>query len=352
MTYNKPTLKEIQKRVKSDLSLRLNTVSVFRQSLIVVLSYVIAGISYSLHSSIEFVYLNLLPSGPDSAFLEIWASIFKIPRKQPTRSTMGFSLEGIDGTVIHKGSKFSAGSNVYEVIEEKTISSGTAIVQGISQNFGTSQNLKEGDKVSIINPIEGLKPRGSVVLSSSVLATDRESNESLYKRFIFRVQNPPRGGSNADYQWWAKENSGVTRVWVEERENAYSVITPVIRFVLDGEANIFPSPAKVLEVKNYILDRKPVTAKIEVLSPVEKSINLVISIAPNSASVQGAILDELKDLFFRECSPGSTLKISKIREAVSIAAGELDSIISSHQADITSSSDELLTLGSVSFNSI
>ncbi|WP_066544255.1 baseplate J/gp47 family protein [Sphingomonas sp. CCH21-G11] len=69
-------------------------------------------------------------------------------------------------------------------------------------------------------------------------------------------------------------------------------------------------------------------------APTPLPVTLLIGLTPDEPEVRAAIVAELADLFFREAQPGGTLYLSRIREAISQAAGEFDHVLYSPAANI------------------
>ncbi len=114
----------------------------------------------------------------------------------------------------------------------------------------------------------------------------------------------------------------MTRAWVYPAELGSGTVT--VRFVIDGRPNILPSAPEVALVATHIDGLRPVTAAVTVVAPIAVPLDFRIKAAPTTAAVQAAIMAELDDLLRREAEPGGTILVSHIREAISIAAGEMD----------------------------
>jgi len=65
--------------------------------------------------------------------------------------------------------------------------------------------------------------------------------------------------------------------------------------------------------------------------------------------VQAAVEASLRDLIAREAEPGGTLLISRIREAISIAAGESDHVLTSPTTNQTAAAGEIFTMGAIAW---
>lgn len=62
------------------------------------------------------------------------------------------------------------------------------------------------------------------LLSAATGGADIETEEDFRSRGLLAWQNPPQGGSDADYKKWALEVSGVTRAWVKRRLNGAGTV--------------------------------------------------------------------------------------------------------------------------------
>jgi uncharacterized phage protein gp47/JayE len=65
--------------------------------------------------------------------------------------------------------------------------------------------------------------------------------------------------------------------------------------------------------------------------------------------VQAAVLAELQDLLLREATPGGTLLLSHIRAAISSAAGETDFVLTSPAANVTNTTGNMCTMGTITW---
>jgi uncharacterized phage protein gp47/JayE len=80
-------------------------------------------------------------------------------------------------------------------------------------------------------------------------------------------------------------------------------------------------------------------------------LNLTIKLAPNTTTVQNAVRAELADLIDRDSAPGGTILISRLREAVSLAAGENNNQIVTPTADVAHATGHMPILGTLTFSS-
>ena len=141
----------------------------------------------------------------------------------------------------------------------------------------------------------------------------------------------------------------------------------MVSFVEDDDDPITPDSAKITEVEDYIEPRRPVTANVNVFAPVLLPIDLTIQLKPNTTAVQEAVRAELEDMILRNAAlngayggPGVTLDgkilLSRIDEAISIAVGEQDHVVTEinedSPADIQPDTGELAVLGDITWQAL
>jgi uncharacterized phage protein gp47/JayE len=163
-----------------------------------------------------------------------------------------------------------------------------------------------------------------------------------------RVRQTAHGGAAFDYVNWAKEVSGVTRAWPFPLK--WGLGTVGVTFVCDNqEGTIIPTPEKVAEVQAYINERRPATAAPTVYAPTAKPINFTIIAVPDTQAVRTAIAAELADLISLESEPDGVILLSRINEAISLAAGEEDHSLIAPIADISIADYEIGTMGVITW---
>jgi uncharacterized phage protein gp47/JayE len=119
--------------------------------------------------------------------------------------------------------------------------------------------------------------------------------------------------------------------------------------VNDNADPIIPNLAKLDEVAAYIEARRPVTAQVTVVAPVATAINFTIDLSPDTADVRAAVIAELQDLLRRDAVPSGTILLSRIREAVSVAAGESDNTVTVPNANVVSATGHIAVMGTVTW---
>lgn len=350
MAFTRPTLAELVERIQKDLESRLtNSSPVLRRSFISVIARVIAGASHILFGYLDFVSKQLFPDTAESANLDRWATIWGVPRKAADFAQGNVTFTGTNGSVIPGGTEIQRSDGLlFTTDAPATISAGTATVAVTAAEAGVNGNTDAGVAVSLISPIAGVDTNATVAVGGLIDGQDPESDELLRDRVLQRIRNPPLGGSMSDFEKWALEVSGVTRAWVTAEPMGLGTVG--VSFVLDAQTpSIIPGAPKIAEVQAYIDERRPVTIEAFVSAPATEALNFTIDLTPDTAPVRAAVEAELKDLIKRTTQPGGTIKISHIREAISIAAGETDHVLSAPAGNVTADPGEIFIFGAITW---
>ena len=166
----------------------------------------------------------------------------------------------------------------YQTITAGTVdSSGFGTAQAVALTAGIVGNLPDGSQLSMNPVIPGIT---SVICWGNMSGgVDTETDDQLRERILFRIQNPPMGGSQADYVRWARAVPGVTRAWAAPEIGPG---TMTVRFLMDDlypDNYGLPQPADVLVVTNYINLMRPVTVlDCFVMAPILFFYNIRIAI--------------------------------------------------------------------------
>jgi uncharacterized phage protein gp47/JayE len=106
----------------------------------------------------------------------------------------------------------------------------------------------------------------------------------------------------------------------------------------------------VQRVQTHIDPLKPATAKeFLAFAPEPLSLQITLTITPDTTAVRAAVEAEIRDLIAREAEPGITIYRSHIDEAVSLARGETDHVLIAPAADVEVPAGYFPMLESVEF---
>lgn len=356
MPFARPSLTEIIDRIIADISSRIVGVdsAVLRRSLLGILGRAEAGAVHLLYGYIDWVARQVLPDTADYDYLVRWCRIWGVNPRAASFAGGNVTFTGTNGTIIPDGTIVQRQDGVqYATQGDATITGGTATVPVLAVEAGLAGDLAAGASVFLLSPIAGVQATATVAAGGITGGDDGDSEankERLLARLLQRIQNPPQGGALTDYILWALEVPGVTRVWPVGMELGAGTVT--VRFVTDDDPDgIIPDAPKVAEVQAHIDEKRPVTAEVFVEAPIADALAMTIKISPNTPAVQAAVQAELEDLITRDAEPGGPILISRLREAVSIAAGEENNQIVTPTADVTHATGHMAVLGTITWQS-
>lgn len=348
MAFNRPTLSQIIERILTDIASRLQTGKLLVNSFLAILGTALAGVSHGLHAHISWAARQLMPDTADGDYALRWGRIWGINQKAASYAQGYINLTGSSGAGVPINSVLQrADGKQYTTQAAVTIVLGVATVLVIANDAGVSGNLAAGSTLSFTSPVPGVATNALVDVGGIIDGSDIENPASVTERTLDRIKEPPQGGADHDYKNWAKSISGITRAFVYP--NQYGLGSVGVAVVTDDAASPIPSGPKIAEVQVYIDTVRPTPAEVIVWGPTAHPVNFTIALVPNDAATKAEVEASLKEMIRREAEPGKTILLSKIREAVSIAAGENDNTITVPAANVTVPSNEMATFGAITW---
>lgn len=347
MTFKTPDLATLIESSETDIEARLPGADArLRNSNLNVLARVLAGGLQGIYSFDDWISKQILPDTAEAETLERQASIWGVTRVPAAFAIGNVTINGTDGSVIPAGTRLRRSDNVeYTTNAEATIASGTATAAMTAAVAAAEANASAAAAVNLVTPIAGVTNAAVIASGGLTGGADAETDPALLVRVLSRIQEPPHGGADFDYVKWALEQPGVTRAWVYPQELGLGTVT--VRFMMDDTyGDGIPLAADVTAVQTALDLLRPVTADLTVVAPVAVPLNIVtLSISPSTSTVQTTIEAEVADLILREATPGATILISRLREAISIAAGETDHALADPSADIRHTTGQIAVVG-------
>lgn len=348
MPFTTPSLPDLNDQAASSIEAELpGSDARLRRSNLNVLGRVMAGFAHGFYGYLRRFLEECLPWS-QGLLLEMWAGIWGVHRKAAFAAGGNVVFTGTNGAVIAAGTALqTADGQIVETTMAAAIAGGVATVSVLAVEPGSAGNVAAGALLSLINPVAGVVATASVNVDGITNGSDIESTDELYARFLVRVRSPAHGGSATDYQNWALEVEGVTRAWVVP--NWSGVGSVLVLFVRDRDAINFPNAAAIALVQAHIDLVRPVTADVTVAAPIAKTVNLVLSVTPNTQAVRDAVAANIVDLFLREADVGASLVLSHINRDISLASGETDHILSAPSANVPCAANEMAVLGTITW---
>lgn len=349
MPFNRPTLTTLLDRARDDIDARLpGADSRLRRSVLDVLARIHAAATSGLYGFLDWIWRQVFPDTAEAEQLARWAAIWGIARKAAVAATGDVTLAGVNGSIVPIDTALLRSDGAeYRTLAAATIAGGTAVVAVAASEPGLAGNAAAAQKLTFASPVAGVNAIATVAGDGLAAGADEEDDDSLRARLLARIRRPPHGGNAADYERWALEVSGVTRAWVYPQHLGAGTVS--VFFVMDGREDIMPLEADLAAVADHIAPLRPVTAAVSVLAPIAFSVDLAIKAVPPTVEVEAAIAAEISDLLAREAEPGGTVLISHIREAISVAAGELDHTVLIPGGNIITNPGEMPVMGVITW---
>ncbi len=351
MAFERPTFTELRERVEADISDRLNVGPLLARSVLIVLARVIAGEDHLLHGHLASLADQVVPDRADSANLERWANLYGVFRKPAEFATGSITFTGTNGTVIPQGTQTRrVDGTQFETTVGATVTAGVALITVQALVAGDAGDTPATTELSLVSPIAGIDSAAIVDSNGLAGGAETESNEDLLTRFRAKARSSDSIGTKSSYELFALEVSEVTRAFA--LGGHFGAGTVGLTFTIDNDpAGPIPGVGKVAEVQAYLDDgRTPITATLTVFAPAAAPLDPEIQLIPDTASIRESVTAALADLIFDEAEPGGTLLLSRIREAISTAAGEEDHVLVSPTANVTTAAGTLTTLGTITFS--
>ena len=235
----------------------------------------------------------------------------------------------------------------------QTIARGTATLPITAVLAGSAANVPAGTALTFQSPVAGVSSTATVA-ANITNGEDQETTDELRARFLLRLQQPPEGGANQDYEAWTlAAGVGATRVWVYP--NANGLGTVVVRFVEDNNTvSIVPVRGDVTTVQAALNAQRPITAAVTAEAPTDLPVAFTIHLVPSNADTQTAVAAELADMMTRVASPGDgagggTVLLSQIYTAIGTADGVTDFTLSVPSANVVPGVGQLPTVGTITW---
>lgn len=325
MTYPVPSLRQLVERAQADIDARLKGADarLFASNLNV-LATTHAGAMDGAYRYLSWIKKQMFVKTCDEEQLAIRASELRIPRKPAVQASGRVRFAAVAGSVVAAEADLVRSDGVrYQSQGEAEAVGGYVTVSVHAIDAGSGGNMAGNAPLTLLTPVAGVQSAGVTDADGLGGGADIEGLEEWRDRLLRRMSKAPQGGSLADYDSWALEVPGVTRVWVSPHEMGAGTIT--VRFVRDNDESIIPGEGEVVAVQEYLDARRPVTvSELHVVAPVPVPLNFRIIVSPDNVAVKAAIESALTALIRREAVPGGTILGTHISEAISTSVGEVD----------------------------
>lgn len=342
--FQRPTLAENISMIRTDLFARLDINDELRRMDEDVRAKVYAGALHTVYGYIDYLAMNMLPDLCDETWLTRHAAMKRCPRKQAVAATGYMRWDGVtNGITISAGAVIQRDDLVqYTALTEATSAGGVLRVPVLCSVAGMTGNLDDGTALSLVTPVNGLPSGG---LADTITGGfDIEDLEAWRGRVLERYYWTPQGGADGDYVVWAKEVPGITRAWTYRHWMGAGSVGVMV--ASSDPVNPVPDATVIQAVKAHIEPLAPVAgSSLYVFAPLPKVVDFHIKLTPDTPAVRAAVTAELRSFLLRDGHPEGELTLSRINEAISIAAGEYSHQLIAPAAPVTTAKNELAVLG-------
>jgi len=330
MPWTTPTLKETRKLTRDYVLSQLGAKAMIPNSVLRIMSDSMSGLAHLTMLYLDWLAKQLMPDTAETEWLDrhgiIWLSNAdgSKGRKAATYANGTVQFEGVAGAVVPIGTLLSGSNGVqYQTVTAAAIGSGgLGTSEAVALTAGIVGNLPDGTSVAPTQPVVGVT--GAFLFGDMSGGVDQETDDQLRERILIRIQNPPMGGAQADYVYWALQVPGVTRAWAAPEQGPG---TMTVRFLMDDlypDNYGLPQEQDIIVVSDHIDKMRPVTVKdCYVVAPIMFFYDITIrNLTVDDPTVRARIEQSLKDLEMRRSKPGQTWYRSWVDEAISQAVGE------------------------------
>lgn len=335
-----PDLDTIIDRVKGELNSRMGNQNAFiRRALAWALAHAIAGAVWGLYLYQKWISRQTIIDTAEAAQMARWARIFNILRNPADEADGTVEVTGVAGSTVSDDELLQRDDGeTYKVINGPYNWAVTDLkdVDVEATEAGDDGNWDTGNTLEFVSPPAGVVATATVKSPGIAGGVDEETDASLLERLLDRIQDPPQGGSDADYELWAKATPGVNvgRVWPFGYPDKLVGYVDVF-FIVDpttspADTTVIPSAGEVSLVDAYIRDR---TRK-----PSGMSLNLIgatPTLGLTSDAMQIAITVTLDDGFaLADVKDNIQVEIeAKFREFAEVVLTGTATIANSHLLD-------------------
>ena len=166
-----------------------------------VLAWVMSGLAYSVYGYIDWISREAVPFTATDEFLEAWAALIGILRKDSTPASGFAKFTGTTGLIVPLGATLTrVDGTPYIVTSEGTVDTfGDVTVGMIAAINGAATDCDDGTPIALDPPIASVNAGGATV-GPTTGGADQETDDSLRTRMLFQLtRNPPQGGAASDY---------------------------------------------------------------------------------------------------------------------------------------------------------
>lgn len=332
----------------------------------------VAGRSFTLaigsvYERVLYLYRQLFASTADAHHLEYrHAFEYGVARKPsaPAQGLVSFTQTAGPFVTIPAGYRLTRADGVVFYFLDAAVPSATGVcgVAIRSEIGGAFTNTLPGTPLDFAADTDYPNLPAHAIVGDQGLGggADVESDDDLRARVLQRKRQPPHGGSKSDYERWALEVPGVTRVFVSafKATDPNEAHTPLTIYPLFDatRANGVPTAYDLLAVAQHIDPLRPVTARVYIAAPAPLAVDVAIAALRDDSPQLRASIEQNLAAMFNERVPvvtgenAFTLPQAWLNEAVARGDGYRRHRLAAPDDDLSFPAGTLPILGRISFD--
>lgn len=320
-----PSLEYLRQAAEADMQVEAG--GVLKQSMRRAIAQAIARIGYIYLKGLQWLSKQFFIDTASPAFALLWASIYGVPPQPATQSTGPVLVIGVAGSTLVGGELLEREDGRLFAVQGAWLIGplGEATVTVVAVDAGAAGNTAASTTLTFQAPPGGITAQATVVGDGLVDGFDVESIESLQERTLAQIRAARRGGSEADYEIWAREVPGIAQAYAR---GSYAGIGTVLLIVAkrwdptDLDDTPVPTPSLIAQVEAYIAARKPAGLHLVAIQPpVLQVLDPYIVLEPDTPAIRTAVLQSLS-LQLASVRPGEKSFYDDSVKAIDRAAGE------------------------------
>jgi uncharacterized phage protein gp47/JayE len=355
--FARPTPAEILARIQADYKGELPDADPYfpRSTIFAELAALTAAI-HELNGRLEGVVRNHFADTADPDELERKGSLYGLTRGLPAYAVGTVTHNGLAGTAVPEGTiHVAANGNRYRSTSAAVVpGSGTVTcpVQAIEK--GAVSNIPAASGIELEEPILGIASGTGFVGTGGITGgDDAQGVETFRAEVLAHMRRLPQGGTHSDLERWLFEalSPPFTRVFVGTPAAGSNLVGCfAVDDTLDVDGNAIARVAgDYTAALAYVFatDRKPLGLDVTLAAPAFVDLDMTITLTPNTAATQAAVLEEIIQLLIREADIATAPPESHFAREIAGAAGVTD-----HTIDTvipTVSAGQLLRIGTTTF---
>lgn len=362
MAFVRPTLQQLIDRARSDARTELGVKTALRRTFVFVLAKIAAGLSHMLHGHLQFISKQISPLTATLPHLRRLGKVRNVTEKAATKTQINIDVVFTAADTLAAGVIYQREDGVEYTVNLEVVAgaAGTFAAVITASIVGADSNTEDTAIISLQSALANIET-DATVSSTKIEGENPEAEDDYRSRVVSAYQETPVSGNNPGYVALARTVAGVTRAWVTPGGMGEGTITVYI--VEDNETPIIPNAAKIQELEDLLFLEGIAHDEKFAAAPIPREINPEISITPNTLAVRTAVSAELENLLLRQANVAGTfkevnvkndgvIKFSELNEAISIAPGEDDHVLTSPVTNVVPLDGELVILGTPIFTTL